>query len=158
MAWPSFPKRLQSSLKALCCLASSGKAMQSRLIAAQIAVPEAETAKILQLLVWGGFVTSRRGSKGGFQLAAAASQITMGAVIDFFLARQPAESAGDFPVMRALEQTMAVCQKKFAEMKLSDVATFPKLRMAKNKTSTARQCMPAKATAPVLFGELKRRG
>lgn len=128
MAWPTFPKRLQSGLKALCCLASSGKAMQSQVIAAQIAVPEAETAKILQLLVWGGFVTSRRGAKGGFQLASDPSRIRMGAVIDFFLARRPPEPAGDFPIMRALDETMAVCQKKFAEMKLSEVATFHKTR------------------------------
>ena len=128
MAWPTFPKRLQSALKALCCLASSGKAMQSQVIAAQIAVPEAETAKVLQLLVWGGFVTSRRGAKGGFQLASEPSRISMGAVIDFFLARRPVEPVGDFPIMHVLDETLAVCQKKFAEMKLSEVATFHKRR------------------------------
>ena len=128
MTWPMFPKRLQSALKALCCLASYGQAMQSQVIAAQIAVPEAETAKILQLLVWGGFVTSRRGAKGGFQLASEPSRISMGAVIDFFLARRPTEPVEDFPIMRALDQTMAACQKKFAAMKLSEVATFPKRR------------------------------
>jgi len=157
MTWPAFPKRLQSALKALCCLANSGKAMQSRLIAAQIAVPEAETAKILQLLVWGGFVTSRRGSKGGFQLATEPSRISMGAVIDFFLARQPAEAVADFPVMRALEVTMACCQKKFAAMKLSEVATFPEPRMPKNKTSPTRPFMPVKAPGQAPFRERKRR-
>lgn len=125
MTWPAFPKRLQSALKALCCLANSGEAMQSQVIAEQIEVPAAETAKILQLLVWGGFVHSRRGTRGGFQLAGPADKITMGKVIDFFLARHPAEPDGDFPVMRALRQTMAACQKKFAHMTLSDAAAFP---------------------------------
>ena len=78
VTWPAFPKRLQSALKALCCLAGSGQEMQSQAIAAQIAVPEAETAKILQLLVWGGFVNSRRGTKGGFHLAIEPSQIEAG--------------------------------------------------------------------------------
>ena len=155
MTWPAFPKRLQSALKALCCLASSGKEMQSQVIAAQIAVPEAETAKILQLLVWGGFVTSRRGTKGGFQLASEPSRITMGAVIDFFLARHPVEPRGDFPVMRALEQTMAVCQNKFAQMKLSEVATFPQRRMPKKKAT--RQFTPAKTPRRLSRREPKRR-
>ena len=66
MTWPPFPKRLQSALKALGCLAENDGAMLSQEIAKQIGVPDAETAKVLQLLVWGGFVTSRRGSKGGF--------------------------------------------------------------------------------------------
>jgi Rrf2 family protein len=156
VTWPAFPKRLQSALKALCCLASSGQEMQSQVIAAQIAVPEAETAKILQLLVWGGFVTSRRGTKGGFQLATAPSQITMGEVIDFFLARHPVEPAGDFPVMRALEQTMAACQRKFAEMKLSEVADFPGGRQ-RQKSSTTQRFTPAKKSKSSSFRELKRR-
>ena len=54
MVWPGFPKRLQSALKALCCLAESGNGMQSQEIAERIRVSKAETAKILQLLVWGG--------------------------------------------------------------------------------------------------------
>jgi Rrf2 family protein len=94
MTWLGFPKRLQSSLKALCCLADAKTAMQAPGIAERIDVPKAETAKILQLLVWGGFVTSRRGTKGGFQLATSADGITMGEVIDFFLARHPIERTG----------------------------------------------------------------
>ena len=81
--WPGFPKRLQSALKALCCLAQAGTAMQAATIAERIAVPKAETAKIMQLLVWGGFVTSRRGIKGGFQLVTPPEKITMGAVLPY---------------------------------------------------------------------------
>lgn len=58
--------------------------MQSQEIARRIDASSSETAKILQLLVWGGFVTSRRGSKGGFQLASSTDQITMGEVFSFF--------------------------------------------------------------------------
>src|SRR5215831_2769783 len=123
MTWPGFPKRLQSALKALSCLAKSDEAMQSHLIAERIAVPSAETAKVLLLLVWGGFVTSRRGIKGGFHLAAKPENITMGEVIDFFLARHPAADE-ESPVMLALAQSIAPCQKAFARLTLSDVAKF----------------------------------
>jgi Rrf2 family protein len=121
VAWPAFPERLQSALKALCCLAESGEAMQSQQIAQQIRVSTAETAKILQLLVWGGFVTSRRGSKGGFHLAAGADQITMGQVIDFFVSRHPQETDDSFTVMRMFEKTSAPCQKAFGKLTLRDI-------------------------------------
>ena len=123
MTWPAFPKRLQSALKALCCLAQSGDAMQSQNIAERIRVSTAETAKILQLLVWGGFVTSRRGSKGGFHLAARADQITMGEVIDFFLSRHPPEPNGDSAVMLVFEETSAPCQRAFSRLTLADIIT-----------------------------------
>lgn len=122
MSWPGFPKRLQSALKALSCLAESNGALQSHVIAEQIAVTKAETAKILQLLVWGGFVTSRRGTKGGFHLAAKPEHITMGEVIDFFLARHPADEDEHSPVMHALARSMAPCQKAFSRLRLSDVS------------------------------------
>ena len=122
MVWPGFPKRLQSALKALCCLAESGNGMQSQKIAERIRVSKAETAKILQLLVWGGFVTSRRGSKGGFHLAAEADQITMGEVIDFFLSRHPPEPDDDLAVMRVFEKTSAPCQRAFSRLTLAGIA------------------------------------
>ncbi len=122
MSWPGFPKRLQSALKALCCLAQSGREMQAPEIAGQINVSSAETAKVLQLLVWGGFVTSRRGSKGGFHLASPTNRITMGEVIDFFLARHPVEPNGDSTVMRTLRDSIAPCQKAFAKLSLEEVA------------------------------------
>lgn len=122
MVWLTLPKRLESALKALCCLAQSGDAMQSQKIAEQIHVPKAETAKILQLLVWGGFVTSRRGTKGGFHLAIDASQVTMSEVIDFFLSRHAKERDDDFAVMRVFEKTSVPCQKAFGNLTLRDIA------------------------------------
>jgi Rrf2 family protein len=122
MAWPFFPKRLQSALKALCCLAENQGPMLSHEIAKQINVPNAETAKILQLLVWGGFITSRRGSKGGFQLSSSANRITMGEVIEFFLARHAVELEDDSPVMKVLLKSVAPCQKAFAKLSLAEIA------------------------------------
>lgn len=122
MIWPSFPKRLQSALKALCCLAQSETELQSREIAARIDVSNAETAKILQLLVWGGFVTSRRGTKGGFRLASSAERITMAEVIGFFLAKHPIEPEVNSPVMRVLRDSTAPCQKAFGKLSLAEVS------------------------------------
>lgn len=131
MTWPGFPKRLQSALKALCCLAQAGTEMQAPAVAEQIDVPKSETAKILQLLVWGGFVSSRRGSKGGFRLAMLAEKITMGEVITFFMARHPKQPERPSPVMLALEDSMADAQEKFAKKTLAEIIEFPS---SKSKT------------------------
>jgi Rrf2 family protein len=128
VSWPGFPKRLQSALKALCCLAQTGTEMQAPAIADQIDVPKSETAKILQLLVWGGFVSSRRGTKGGFRLAMPAEEITMGEVINFFMTRHPKPPEKSSAVMRALEESMAGAQEKFANLTLSAVIKFPASR------------------------------
>jgi len=133
VVWPAFPKRLQSALKALCCLAQSGNGLQSQQIAERIHLSTAESAKILQLLVWGGFVTSRRGSKGGFHLATRADQVTMGEVIEFFLSRHPAEPDTDSSVMRVFERTSAPCQKAFGKLTLADIESIRRTRRTKKK-------------------------
>jgi Rrf2 family protein len=156
LAWLTFPKRLQSGLKALCCLAQSGDAMQSQKIAARIGVSSAETAKILQLLVWGGFVTSRRGTKGGFHLSSSANRITMGEVIDFFLARHPVEPEEALPVMYVLRKSIAPCQRAFARLSLAEVARARERRGKRSVTDAAKSAKThqrhdkqSNATAPV---------
>jgi Rrf2 family protein len=136
MLWRSFPKRLESALKGLCCLARSGSAMQSQEIAKRIGVSKAETAKVMQLLAWGRFVTSRRGTKGGFQLVVGADKITTGQVIEFFVSKYEAEPDGDCPVMRALRETTAPCQKAFGSLTLADIA---KLKGSENVQESTRR-------------------
>jgi Rrf2 family protein len=123
MTWPTFPKRLQSALNGLYCLAQSGTAMRSHQIAEKMGAPRSEIAKVLQLLVWGGFVISRRGAKGGFQLARNPDQITMGDIIDFFLVHHPAAEQDGTP-MRVFYETNAPCHDAFAKLTLADVAGF----------------------------------
>lgn len=122
MIWVEFPKRLRTALKALSVLAGRREAMLSQNIAAEIDVTRAETAKVLQLLVWGGFVTSRRGSRGGFQLAAPPNRITTGAVIRFFMARHPVDRDDTSKVMRVLHKTGAPCQQSFSRLTIADIA------------------------------------
>lgn len=136
MTWPVFPQRLQSALKALCFLAHCEGPVQSWDIADHIGVSRPETAKVLQLLAWGGFVKSRRGSKGGFQLERDPALITTGEVIDFFHAKQSAEPDTSSPVMRRLMQAMAPCQKAFGDLTLAEVGVRERVR--KQKTDDRR--------------------
>jgi DNA-binding IscR family transcriptional regulator len=118
--------------------------MQSQEIAARIGVSVFETAKILQLLVWGGFVASRRGSKGGFHLALGADRITMGEVIDFFLAKHTVEPEGDSPVMRILQESIAPCQRAFGKLSLAEIAQARQMKSVVKKSVTNSSAKPAR--------------
>jgi DNA-binding IscR family transcriptional regulator len=100
-------------------------------------VSKTETAKVLQLLAWGGFLTSRREPRGGFQLAVGADQITTGQVIECFTSKYEAEPDGDCPVMRALRETTALCQEAFGNLPLADIAKLK--RSEKVEKSTRRK-------------------
>jgi DNA-binding IscR family transcriptional regulator len=121
MTWSSLPKRAQSALRCLCCLAEVGTSLQSHQIAERIGTAKAETAKVLQLLSWGGFVLSKRGSNGGFWLSSPPDQIMAGQLISFFLAHHRTETDDDDPVSRAINKTSARCQAVLARLTLADI-------------------------------------
>lgn len=139
--WAEFPIRLQSAFKALCFLTDAKGSVRSPEIAAHIGVPRAETAKVLQLLVWGGFVTSQRGTKGGFRLAQSPDRITAGAVIRFFLGRHPAKPDKHSRVIRILQESMAPCQEAFSKLSLAELAGLNNARPepAGNKPKQGRR-------------------
>ena len=120
--WPGSSRRLISALKGLCCLARSGAAMQAQQIAERIGVSAPETSKVMQMLVWGGFVTSRRGLRGGFQLAVNPDQIRAGEVVNFFASKYQSTQDFDCPVMRVLEQYSAPWQDAFGRLTLAEIA------------------------------------
>ena len=122
MIWPGFSRRLISGLKGLCCLAHSDGPMQAHEIAEKIGVSAPETGKVMQMLAWGGFVTSRRGPKGGFQLAEAPDQIKTGDVIKFFISKYQSNQDFDCPVMRVLNQYSAPWQEAFGRLTLAEIA------------------------------------
>lgn len=144
-------------MKALCCLAQHDKEMQSPAIAEEIVVPQAETAKILQLLVWGGFVTSRRGTKGGFRLASAPERITMGEVMDFFLARHPEEADPRSPVARAMQLTLVSGQKKFAGLTLARVASLSPNHQSKFQRASLSGKLAKSSVRKTKFSQAHRR-
>src|SRR5437667_253594 len=102
-----------------------------------------QTVRLRPLLVWGGFVTSRRGSKGGFHLAAEADQITMGEVIDFFLSRHPPEPEVDLAVMRVFEKSSAPCRRAFSRLTLAHMVSRRSSRSV--STPPERKCDVAKS-------------
>lgn len=80
-------------------------------------------------------MASRRGSKGGFHLASGADRITMGEVIDFFLAKHPIEPEGNSPVMRVLQASIEPCQRAFGELSLAEVAQPREMKNRRSVTN-----------------------
>ena len=111
MLCSDLPQRIYESLKTLCCLASATGPLRAHEIAAADDLPPAQTAKILQLMTWAGFVKSRRGTKGGFWLARQASSIRVTDVTDFFARQGKAgRSHEQDGLLKALASATARCQ------------------------------------------------
>lgn len=123
MLCSDLPPRIYESLKTLCCLANASGALQAQEIASAAKLPPAQTAKVLQMMTWAGFVESRRGTKGGFWLAKPAGRIRVTDVADFFArhstAKGPMERDG---LCKALEQATARCRKEFSRITVADLA------------------------------------
>jgi Rrf2 family protein len=81
---PYMPKRVHHALQCLICLAEAQGPLRASELARVTGIPPAHAAKILYLLTWGGFVSSRRGSKGGFWLRVPSDRIRVQDVAEFF--------------------------------------------------------------------------
>lgn len=123
MLCAGLPPRIYASLKTLCCLANAAGPVQAQQVAAAAGLPPAQTAKILQLMTWAGFIESRRGTKGGFWLVTPADHIRVTDVADFFThhARGNLRQERD-PLLKALAAATARCQKEFAHITVADLA------------------------------------
>lgn len=162
MIFPAIPKRIQSALKALCSLAEAGQPLRANQVAMQIGVPPAETAKVLQLLSWGGFVNSRRGTKGGFWLSESPQRILAGQVISFLDTHHDSETANDDKCGQALRALSAQCQRKLQCLTVADlasgrVACASKVSARKAGSKVKKSLLllrPSPAVAIALFGFL----
>jgi len=121
MHWPELPNRVRESLMTLTCLAETRAPMLARDIASHADLPPAQTAKLLQLLTWAGFVKSRRGSKGGFWLAMPAERIRVKDVICFFEPGFLNSQGPEDPISRRLVQATACCRHKIATITIADL-------------------------------------
>jgi DNA-binding IscR family transcriptional regulator len=123
MLCAGLPPRIYESLKTLCCLANAVGPLQAHEIASAAGLPPAQTSKILQLMTWAGFIESRRGTKGGFWLVTPADHIRVTDVADFFThhAQGNLRQKRD-PLLKALAQATARCQKEFAHITVADLA------------------------------------
>lgn len=121
MLCSSIPPRIYESLKTLCCLAQANGPLQAHEIARATGLPPAQTAKILQLMTWAGFVKSRRGRGGGFWLVVPARRIRVTDVVEFF-ATHPETGHRQDAIEEALAEATARCQREFKRVTLADIA------------------------------------
>ncbi len=123
MLCADLPPRIYQSLKTLCCLANASEPLQAQEIASAAHLPPAQTAKILQMMSWAGFVESRRGTKGGFWLIRPANSIHVTDVADFFAhhnrGHRPQKQDG---LLDGLKEADARCHKEFARITVADLA------------------------------------
>ena len=123
MAWPHLPKRVHYALKGLCCLASAQGPVRARELARCVRIPPAQAAKILYLLTWKGFVSSRRGSNGGFWLRVPPERIRVRDVMNFFL--PPTERAREQsrdPILALWHETTGTTTRQtFEHLSLADL-------------------------------------
>ncbi|MFQ5927266.1 MAG: RrF2 family transcriptional regulator [Terriglobia bacterium] len=122
VAWLQLPKRVVYSLKALCCLACRQGPVRTWEVSQCAGIPPAETGKILYLLTWGGFVRSRRGSKGGFWLRLPPHRIRVRDVLEFLhppVNRTPRDS--NDAILRLWQETAASARQAFEELTLADL-------------------------------------
>lgn len=127
MLCSNLPPRIYESLKTLCCLAHATRPVQAHEIASAADLPPAQTAKILQLMTWAGFVGSRRGTKGGFWLTTPANRIRVTDVADFFARHaQGDRRAKNDELLKALDQATARCRKEFSRITVADLAKVAK--------------------------------
>src|SRR5215467_1072746 len=123
MLCAGLPPHIYESLKTLCCLANASGPLQAHEIAFEADLPPAQTAKILQMMTWAGFVESRRGTKGGFWLVTPALHIRVADVFAFFRPKHPAKTAGsEDPVLQALEKLSTECEKELEHITIADLA------------------------------------
>lgn len=136
MLYSGLSPRIYESLKTLCCLANAAGPLQAHKIASAAGLPPAQTAKILQLMAWAGFVESRRGTKGGFWLVTPAARIRVTDVADFFThqTKEIPQHEQD-PMLKALAQATARCHKAFAQITVADLAKVsgPEYRATKSR-------------------------
>jgi len=137
MLCANIPPRIYESLKTLCCLANASEPLQAHEIASAAGLPPAQTAKILQLMTWAGFVDSRRGTKGGFWLIRPADGIHVTDVADFF-----AHHTGGYRLrkrdglLKGLKQATARCRKEFARITVADLAKASGCERTKHRRVT----------------------
>lgn len=131
MPWPHLPKRVHYALKALACLAGAQTPLRASELAECSEIPPAQAAKILYLLTWGGFVRSRRGSKGGFWLRVPPHRIRVQEVMEFF--HPPVDDRGEEssdPILRVWRETAASSHGAFERLTLADLLSEDKAPVA----------------------------
>jgi len=120
--------RSNAALHALALAASSGGRVSASLCARELGVSPSYLAKVLQALVRGGLLESRRGAAGGFELAREASGISCLEVLELV--------EGPLP-RRACLFRKTVCAKGGCALKVMCERVEKSVRSALESTSVA---------------------
>ncbi|HLY61063.1 MAG TPA: Rrf2 family transcriptional regulator [Terriglobia bacterium] len=120
---PYLDTRIYYSLKCLVCLAEAGAPRQSKELATLTGITPAETAKVLSLLAWGGFLLSKRGSKGGFWLRLPAAQIQIKDVMKFLQRPGDGSPSGENKdsVLRVWRKKVGKVSEDFEKLSLAEL-------------------------------------
>jgi Rrf2 family protein len=115
--------RTYYSLKCLVCLAEAGVPRRAKELATLTGIAPAETAKMLSLLAWGGFLSSKRGAKGGFWLRLPPTQIQVKDVMRFLqppVAANPSKDDKD-SILRVWQKKAGKVNQDFENLSLTDL-------------------------------------
>jgi len=137
---PFLGKRVCYALKCLSCLAQGEQPLRANELARLAAIPPAQAAKILYFLTWGGFVSSRRGSKGGFWLRVPSNQIRIQDVIKFFNppdAGRPQEAEDS--VLQVWREKVGDPRGIFEKLTLADLVRESQKSRSPRKNSSKRR-------------------
>jgi Rrf2 family protein len=119
------------ALRAVVCLAAGpGTPMTTHEIAAEAHIPAGYLAKVLQVLVRGGIVTSQRGVNGGFVLARPTEAITFLDVVHLADGSRrigecplhlPAHAEHLCPLHKRLDDVIAIAEGMLADSTIADI-------------------------------------
>lgn len=137
---PYLDTRIYYSLKCLACLAEAGGPRQSKELASLTGITPAETAKVLSLLAWGGFLSSKRGSKGGFWLRLPPAQIQIKDVMKFL---QPPgggnpSAENEDSILRVWQRKVGKVSEDFEKLSLADLVRESHKVFSSRKSSSKK--------------------
>lgn len=135
---PYLETRIYYSLKCLVCLAEAGAPRQSKELASLTGITPAETAKMLSLLAWGGFLSSKRGAKGGFWLRLPPAQIQIKDVMKFL--QPPGNPAGENEdsILRVWQRKVGRVSEDFEKLSLADLVRESHKAFSPRKSSSRK--------------------
>ncbi len=138
---PYLDTRVYYSLKCLVSLAEAGAPRRAKELAELTGITPAETAKILSLLTWGGFLSSKRGSKGGFWLRGTPDEIRIHHVMKFLEppAVNNSSNHNDDSILRVWQEKVGSVSEDFEKLSLADLVRESHKVFSHRKSSKSKE-------------------
>ena len=147
------------AIEALACLAKSGMASKMvREVAEETGISQAYLAKVVQRLVVGGIVESKRGYRGGIKLARSADEITVQDIDDAVEGSRPPDrcllgmiACSDeraCPAHTFWKKTRADIRDRLSQLTLAEIVEFEEKRDKNEKNKGLVDGLSAAASGP----------